>query len=165
MGAVPERKDQRAVVSPLRDAQFSQTISVTTGLKPGPRRFGRVPTYAVGVAHERRNNPRAKLSLPLRLTRIGTAVEPYPVTLVTRNISSGGVYFLAPREIQPGTAIEFEVALVDRPLGMGRVQLLTAAHVVRMEEVDIPGWKGYAASFDDIALKHDDKLPPRYRAQ
>lgn len=98
----------------------------------------------------------------MRLIRIGDAVEPYPVTLVTRNISSGGVYFLAPRDIQPGTAIELEVALVDRPLGMGRVQLLTAAHVIRAEDVEIPGWRGYAASFDDIALQRDDKLPPRY---
>ena len=164
MGAVPERKELRALASPLRDPQVSQTVTVTTGLKPGPRRFARVPTHTIGVAHERRGNPRAKLSLPLRLTRIGNAVEPYPVTLVTRNISSGGVYFLAPREIEPGTAIELEVALVDRPLGMGRVQLLTAAHVIRAEEVDIPGWRGYAASFDDIALHRDDKLPPRYHA-
>ncbi|HUO36193.1 MAG TPA: PilZ domain-containing protein [Candidatus Acidoferrum sp.] len=164
MGAVPERKDQRIAVSPLRNTQFSQTVGVTTGLKPGPRRFARVPTHAVDVVGDRRSNPRAKLSLPLRLTRIGSAVEPYPVTLVTRNISSGGVYFLAPREIQPGTAIELEVALVDRPLGMGRVQLLTAAHVVRAEEVDIPGWKGYAARFDDISLQRDDELPARYHA-
>lgn len=162
MGAIPERKERQAVASPLRESRFSETVSVTTGLKPGPKRFARVPTHAVDVLHDRRRNPRAKLSLPLRLTRIGDAVEPYPVTLVTRNISSGGIYFLAPREIAPGTAIELEVALVDRPLGMGRVQLLTAAHVVRAEEVDVPGWRGYAASFDDIAIRRDDKLPPRY---
>jgi hypothetical protein len=162
MGAIPERKERRSAVSPVRDSPYSQTLSVTNGTKPGPRRFARVPTHTIGVARERRSNPRAKLSLPLRLTKIGTSVEPYPVTLVTRNISSGGIYFLAPREIEPGTAIELEVALVDRPLGMGRVQLLTAAHVVRAEEVDIPGWKGYAASFDDIALHRDDKVPARY---
>ncbi|HUC42346.1 MAG TPA: PilZ domain-containing protein [Candidatus Micrarchaeaceae archaeon] len=165
MGALPERKEPQAALSPLRESQFSQTVSVSTGLKPGPRRFTRVPTHTVGVVRERRSNPRAKLSLPLRLTRIGDAVEPYPVVLVTRNISSGGVYFLAPREIAPGTAIELEVALVDRPTGMGNVQLLTAAHVIRAEEVDVPGWRGYAASFDDISIQRDDKLPARYHAR
>jgi len=99
----------------------------------------------------------------MRLTRVGEAMEPIPVTLVTRNISSSGVYFLAPREIAPGTAIELEVALVDRPLGYGRVQMCTAAHIVRSEDTEMPGWKGYAASFDDFAIERDDSLPQRYR--
>jgi hypothetical protein len=98
----------------------------------------------------------------MRLTRVGDLMEPIPVTLVTRNISSSGVYFLAPREIAPGTAIELEVALVDRPLGYGRVQMCTAAHIVRSEDTEMPGWKGYAASFDDFALERDDSLPQRY---
>jgi hypothetical protein len=99
----------------------------------------------------------------MRLTRVGEVMEPIPVTLVTRNISSSGVYFLAPREIAPGTAIELEVALVDRPLGYGRVQMCTAAHIVRSEDTEMPGWKGYAASFDDFAIERDDSLPQRYR--
>jgi hypothetical protein len=99
----------------------------------------------------------------MRLMRVGEAMEPIPVTLVTRNISSSGVYFLAPREIAPGTSIELEVALVDRPLGYGRVQMCTAAHIVRSEDTEMPGWKGYAASFDDFALERDDSLPQRYR--
>jgi hypothetical protein len=70
---------------------------------------------------------------------------------------------LAPREIAPGTAIELEVALVDRPLGYGRVQMCTAAHIVRSEDMEMPGWKGYAATFDDFALERDDSLPQRYR--
>jgi len=99
--------------------------------------------------------------LPLRLTRVGSLVEPIPVTLVTRNISSSGVYFLAPRKIDPGTAIELEVALVDRPIGQGRVQMCTAAHIVRAEHTDVPGWHGYAASVDDFAFERDDMIPPR----
>jgi hypothetical protein len=163
MGAVPER-DDRGAVSPLHEFE-SRTESVTAvSGKPGPRRFARVPTHTIGVASERRRYPRASLSLPLRLTRIGSAVEPIPVTLVTRNISSSGVCFLAPREIEPGTPIELEVALVDRPLGFGRVQMCTAAHIVRAEDTDIPGWRAYAASFDDFALQRDDVLPMRYKA-
>jgi hypothetical protein len=116
------------------------------------------------VAHERRRYPRAALCLPLRLVRVGEVAEPIPVTLVTRNISSSGVFFLAPRELKPGTAIELEVALVDRPLGQGRVQMSTAAHIIRSEETDTPGWHGYAASFDDFALQRDDVIPLRFRS-
>jgi hypothetical protein len=93
------------------------------------------------------------------LTSIGGCVEALPVTLVTKNISSTGIYFLAPRVIEPGTAIEMEVALVERPLGRGSVRLRTAAHVVRMDVCEVPGWSGFAASFDDIDFQRDDRIP------
>jgi hypothetical protein len=164
MGALPKR-DEIAPVSPIREFESrTETITAISG-KPGPRRFARVPTHAIGVADERRRYPRASLALPLRLTRSGDSVEPVPVTLVTRNISSSGVYFLAPREIQPGMAIELEVALIERPLGFGSVQMCTAAHIVRAEETEMPGWRAYAASFDDFALQRDDRLPSRYHAR
>jgi len=162
MGAVPERI-YMVGVSPARELG-TRTGSIRTNTdKPGLRKFTRVPTHAVGVAHDRRRYPRASLCLPLRLTRVGEVTEPIPVTLVTRNISSSGVYFLAPRELNAGTAIELEVALVERPLGFGRVEMCTAAHIVRAEDSDTPGWRGYAASFDDFALKRDDVIPLRYR--
>jgi len=166
MGAAPERNGQHAAVSPLRLREVeshTETITAISG-KPGPRRFLRVPTHAIGVAAERRRYPRAKLALPLALTRIGDYQEPQPVALVTKNISPSGVYFLAPRKIEPGTAIDLEVALIERPAGFGRVQMCTAAHIVRAEETDMPGWRGYAASFDDFALKRDDVIPLRYRS-
>ena len=164
MGALPER-EARAVVSPIREAESkTQTITAISG-KPGPRRFTRVPTHAIGVPDERRRYPRASLSLPLRLTKIAGVEEVIPVTLVTRNISSSGVYFLAPREIELGTAIELQVALIERPLGFGSVQMCTAAHIVRTEETDVPGWRAYAASFDDFALERDDRVPQRFVAR
>ena len=164
MGAAPQRNRQVAV-SPLRVVETQTlTTSVPALGKPGPRRFSRIPTHAIGVATERRGNPRASLSLPLRLIRVGDEIEDVPVTLVTRNISSSGIYFLAPRKFEPGTAIELEVALVDRPMGQGRVQMCTAAHIIRAEEADTPGWHGYAATFDDFALRRDDVLPLRYQA-
>lgn len=165
MGAAPERSEQHTAVSPLHEFQSrTQTVTAISG-KPGPRRFARVPTHAIGVADERRRYPRAALSLPLRLNRIGERPEAVPVTLVTRNISSSGVFFLAPREISMGTAIELEVALIERPMGFGRVQMCTAAHVVRVEGTETPGWWGYAASFDDFALQRDDMLPHRYHTR
>jgi PilZ domain-containing protein len=163
MGAVPENFPYPPRVLPAHELE-SRTEAVRAHAdKPGPRRFTRVPTHAIGVAQERRRYPRASLCLPLRLTRVGDVAEPIPVTLVTRNISSSGVYFLAPRDLAPGTAIELEVALVERPLGCGRVEMCTAAHIIRSEETETPGWRGYAASFDDFALKRDDVIPLRYR--
>ncbi len=166
MGAAPEWIGQRPASSPLHEREVERRTETVTAhsVKPGPRRFTRVPTHAIGVPDERRRNPRAALALPLRLTRVGERPEPTPVTLVTRNISSSGVYFLAPREIEPGTAIELEVALVERAAGFGTVQMCTAAHIVRAEECDMPGWRGYAASFDDFALRRDDVLPIRFNS-
>ena len=127
-----------------------------------PRRFARVPTHVVGVVHEQRAYPRAALRLPLRLKRVAGQKELVSVTLVTRNISSIGVYFLCPRWIEPGTPIELEVALVERPLGRGSVHMTTLAHVVRAEPCDTPGWHGLAASFDDITFQRDEAVPPRF---
>jgi hypothetical protein len=163
MGAVPERIGPLAGTSPAHELDYlTEPIRAHTA-KPGPRKFTRVPTHAVGVAHERRRYPRASLCLPLTLTRIEGVAEPIPVTLVTRNISSSGVYFLAPRDLKPGAAIELEVALVERPLGFGRVEMCTAAHIVRTDDTDTPGWRGYAASFDDFEMKRDDVIPLRYQ--
>jgi len=163
MGAALFFKEQ-AAVSPLRIVEAETQGTIAFSGKPGPRRFARVPTHAVGVASERRGNARASLSLPLRLICVDSIAEPFPVTLVTRNISSSGIYFLAPRNFEPGTAVELEIALVERPLGQGSVQMCTAAHIVRAEEADTPGWRGYAATFDDFALRRDDVLPLRYRS-
>jgi hypothetical protein len=96
------------------------------------------------------------------LKRVGGQREPQPVSLLTKNISSSGVYFLCPRWIEPGTAIELEVGLVDRPLGRGSVRMTTAAHIVRVDPTDTPGWHGLAASFDDISFVRDEPIPPPY---
>src|SRR5215469_10192534 len=88
---------------------------------PQPKRFGRVPTHAVGVHTEHRERPRASLKLPLQLRSVCGVLEQYPVTLVTRDISSSGVYFLCPKSIAVGTNIELDIVLVCRPLGYGNV--------------------------------------------
>src|ERR1700682_3631377 len=86
-----------------------------------PRRFIRVPTHAVGVHPEHREYPRATLKLPLKLRSVDGLVEAFPVTLVTRDISSTGVYFLCPKVLSMGAAIELQIVLVSRPLGQGNV--------------------------------------------
>ncbi len=127
-----------------------------------PRRFVRVPTHAVGVHPEHREYPRATLNLPLRLRCAGGVPEEAPVTLVTRDISSTGVYFLCPRPLAVGASIELEIVLVSRPLGLGNVVVATMAHVCRTESAAMPGWFGIAAAFDDVQFDRDDHIPSRF---
>ena len=87
------------------------------------RQFVRVPTHAVGVHPEHREYPRATLRLPLRLRSVNEIQERYPITLVTRDISSSGVFFLCPKALPAGTRIEIEIVLVSRPMEIGRAHV------------------------------------------
>ena len=130
--------------------------------EPQPRRFMRVPTHAVGVLPEHREYPRATLKLPLKLRSVNGMAEHFPITLVTRDISSTGVYFLCPKPLSVGAALELEIVLVNKPLGQGNVVLATRAHVQRYEAAAMPGWYGIAVTFDDVQFGRDDQVPSRY---
>ena len=123
------------------------------------RQFVRVPTHAVGVHPEHREYPRATLRLPLRLRSVNNIREEFPITLVTRDISSSGVFFLCPKQLAAGTRIEIEIVLVSRPMGRGNVVVATAASVKRLEPAAMPGWYGVAALFDDMDFGRDDCVP------
>ncbi len=161
MGAAREPFEQQGVSSsPEKKEERKNTGRLISMGRP--IRFSRVPTHAVGFARERRRSPRAVLSLPLRLIRVEQIEESLSISLVAQNISSSGVYFLSPRKIEPGMAIELEVGLVDRPFGCGNVRMVTAAHAGRREPSGTPGWHGVAASFDDFDFQRDDHLPRRF---
>jgi hypothetical protein len=148
---------------PVSDKPRVPALRLAPLMIPGqPRRFVRVPTHAVGVHPEHREYPRAILNLPLRLRAVGGVPEKSPITLVTRDISSTGVYFLCPRQLAVGAALELEVVLVSKPLGLGNVVMETMAHVCRMEPAATPGWYGVAATFDDVQFDRDDRVPSRY---
>ena len=123
------------------------------------RRFVRVPTHAVGVFPEQREYPRASLRLPLRLRGVAGRAEDFPITLVTRDISSSGVFFLCPRKLALETQIELEVVLVSRPMGRGNVVIVSKARVTRVEPAAMPGWFGIAASFEELEFDRDDNIP------
>lgn len=129
---------------------------------PQPRRFVRVPTHAVGVHIEKRESPRASLKLPLKLKSVAGVLEDFQVSLVTRDISSSGVFFLCPKPLETGTEIELDIVLVSRPLGYGNVVVSSKACVRRIEPANMPGWFGIAASFNDFAFDRDDHIPNRY---
>jgi PilZ domain len=135
--------------------------SWTTRAKP--KGIARVPTHSVRPPEERRSYARAKLSLPLRVNRIAGQREQMGESLRTTNISSSGVLFLCPQRIEPGTPIEIEVCLVDRPFGRGTVRMRTEAHIVRAEPASRPGWHSLAATFDDITFQREEPLPSRFQ--
>ena len=137
--------------------------SWTTRAKP--KGISRVPTHAVRPVEERRAYTRAKLSLPLRVKRIAGQRERSAEPLRTANISSSGVLFLCPQRIEPGTPIQIEVCLVDRPFGRGTVKMRTEAHVVRAEPAPRSGWHALAVCFDDITFLREEPLPSRFQQQ
>jgi len=130
---------------------------------PKNEHFFNVPTHAVSVMGNRRNCARAFLRLPMRLTGVNGLELEFPIPLETRDISASGVYFVTPRRIEPGTSIAMEVALTDRPMGMGSVRMSTSARVVRVELEHSRGWFGLAASFDHYEFRRDENLPARFR--
>jgi len=128
-----------------------------------PKDISRVPTHVVRPPEERRAYSRAKLSLPLRVKRVAGQHEKEMEPLRTTNISSSGVLFLCPHRIAPGTPVEIEICLVERPLGRGSVKMLTEAHVVRADFARRPGWHMLAATFDDITFQREEPLPSRFQ--
>jgi len=150
----PEWPDRRTSVKPESPIAFKT---------PTNHHFQNVPTHAVNVMGNRRNCARAFLRLPLRLTAVAGLNLEFPIPLETRNISASGVYFMAPQRIEPGTEIAIEVALTDRPMGMGSVRMTTMARVVRTESQGSRGWFGLAASFVHYDFNRDESLPPRFR--
>jgi hypothetical protein len=155
----------------VRSKQPASPTPATTGpalcckplLRPElPRRFIRVPTHAVGVHPEHREYPRASLQLPLKLQSINGIVEDFPITLVTRDISSTGVYFLCPKPLPMDAPIELQIVLVSRPLGQGNVVMTSHAYVRRIHPAAVPGWYGIAANFDDVSFDRDDFIPSRF---
>jgi len=159
----PSRGDAAAVkqLSASPATMVADPPSWTTRAKP--KGIARVPTHAVRPPEERRSYARAKLSLPLRVNRIAGQREQMGETLRTTNISSSGVLFLCPQRIEPGTPIEIEVCLVDRPFGRGTVRMRTEAHIVRAEPASRPGWHSLAATFDDITFQREEPLPSRFQ--
>ncbi len=126
---------------------------------PAPRGISRVPTHTVAPARERRAYARANLALPLSVKTVAGRPRSDLSALITQDISSSGIFFFSPLRLEPGTPIEMEVVLVDRPQGRGSVRMRTQACVVRAEEGGKPGWHGVAASFEDITFIRDESLP------
>jgi hypothetical protein len=116
----------------------------------------KAPHFEFEITDNRRNYPRLPLQFPVRVKRVGTASAQVAESLVTLNISSTGVYLLAPVRVEPHTPVELEIGLTDRPRGRERVRMQATAHVVRVDPSGRPGWHGVAVTFDEISFERDD---------
>ncbi len=143
-------QDQKAPATPLLAVDNEWTD------RKRPRGIHRVPTHTVGRAQERRAYVRARLSLPLRLERVAGQRHTQEHPLQTSNISSSGLFFLSPVEIDPGVPIEVDVELISRPFSRATVHMSAAAHVVRSGPSEESGWYGVAAAFDEIHYRRDE---------
>jgi c-di-GMP-binding flagellar brake protein YcgR len=146
--------------------RFASSLSKIASPAVPSRRSGvaSAPGHSTGRAEERRAYVRVRLGLSLRVQRVAGQRDTNARALRTEDISSSGVYFLSPHSIEPGTPIELELLVVDRPLGSGSVRMRAEAHVVRAAGTPRPGWYGVAASFDDIRFFRDEQVPPRFHA-
>ena len=162
-----ERSDPSRGNAAIRELSARSATSIADppswATRAKPKGIARVPTHSVRPPEERRAYARAKLSLPLRVKRIAGQRDLMGELLRTTNISSSGVLFLCPQWIEPGTPIEIEVCLVDRPFGRGTVRMKTEAHIVRAEPASRPGWHSLAATFDDITFQREESLPSRFQ--
>jgi hypothetical protein len=159
----PSSGDESAAIKKLSANSENSTAGAPSWMtRAKPKGIARVPTHAVRPVEERRAYTRAKLSLPLRVKRIAGQREHRRQPLRTTNISSSGVLFLCPQHIDPGTPVELEVCLVDRPLGRGTVRMTTEAHVVRAEPASRSGWHSVAVCFDDISFQREEPIPSHF---
>ena len=122
------------------------------------RARGMRPTrhFEFEITDNRRVYPRLPLQFPVRMKRVGGQAAESSEPLVTQNISSTGMYFMAPVRVEQETPIELEIGLTDRPRGRERVRMHTTAHVVRIDPAEKPGWHGLAVTFDEITFERDD---------
>jgi hypothetical protein len=153
-----------ATVEAAEALEFSPPVVIESNIA-APRGMAGVPTHTVTVPDERRQYPRARLRLPLKVMRIAGHRESEPQVLYTANISSSGLYARCPYELTPGTPVDLEIELVRRMTGRGNVRMITQAHVVRIEPAEKSGWHSVAFTFDDITFQRDDILPPRFSHQ
>ena len=113
------------------------------------------------LVNDRRLNPRLPLQLPICVCRVTGNARSESAPLISRDISTMGVYFESPQQMEKGASVELDVALVDRPLDRGCVRLSTRGQVVRVGSAETPGWHGLAVRFDELSFHYDDKSLPR----
>lgn len=109
-----------------------------------------IPEAPVGRVLERRAYVRARLELPLSVSRIAGQATCEAPALHIHNISSSGAYFIYPKKVAPGTPLTLEVSLIEERPRHRSVRMCVDAHVVRVKSAGRPGWHGLAVAFDEI---------------
>lgn len=113
------------------------------------------------LVEERRLYPRLPLQLTVRVKRVDGRPQAQVLDLATTDISCSGICFLSENKLQVGAPIDLEVLLAEQPAGRPGMKMFTAAHVVRVEPADTPGWFAVAAIFLDITFDHETSADVR----
>lgn len=75
--------------------------------------------------------------------------SPTDATVLTTDISRGGVRFFATWSAEPGTPIEVEMPLLDSRLGRSTPARFAKARILRVQPATSEGWFGVAAAFEE----------------
>ena len=114
-------------------------------------------------AEEKRKNQRFPLELPLEVNLPGAEASGATETKL-RDISSSGVYFYLPQNLESGRKIEFYVRLQEPESSVPGIFLHCLGSVVRIDpqpdETEHGGQVGVAVQIDRYRfLRPDEKMP------
>jgi hypothetical protein len=98
---------------------------------------------------ERRRSPRTPVSVSTHLKFRNGHPSPADSTVLTTDISRGGVRFFATWSAEPGTPIEIEMPLLDSRLGRSMPARFAKARILRVQPSTSEGWFGVAAAFEE----------------
>ena len=102
-----------------------------------------------GMGQEHRCKGRFDLFLPISVSVQGVEEG---FAAVTRDVSSGGVYFYTHGKLQAGDAIEFRLTLPDVITQAGDMPVMCEATVLRIESHDKEGLSGVAVRIDMLTF-------------
>lgn len=115
--------------------EFPRVTGASEGMEinlPG----GEVSCAALTPGSERRLERRYHLELPVRLGWRSPKGDTKQSNGLAQDISRSGIYFIAPREVNPDEAIEVEIVLPDEITHHGDVSFRFVAQALRHEQVN-----------------------------
>ncbi len=99
------------------------------------------------MGQERRCKGRFDLFLPITVSVLSSKNQ---IAAVTRNVSSGGVYFYTQASVQEGDTVEFRLTLPDVLTQAGDMPVLCRGQVRRIDSHHKEGLSGVAVRIDTL---------------
>jgi hypothetical protein len=96
---------------------------------------------------ERRSTQRYDLSLPVSV-RVAAEKEGASWTAKTRNVSTGGIYFISSNELNTGVELDLTMTLPDEVTGGTEVFVAAIGKVVRVDKSSDDLSFGVAVAFE-----------------
>ncbi|HEX7423407.1 MAG TPA: PilZ domain-containing protein [Terriglobales bacterium] len=101
------------------------------------------------MGEEHRCKARFDLFLPITISVLNTKST---ISAVTRNVSSGGVYFYTQGSVQEGDALEFRLTLPNVLTEAGDMPAMCEGKVLRVEPHPKEGLSGVAVRIDAVTF-------------